>query len=121
MWPDERPEASSVKSAKMFCRVVQRQVATLYTFNLSTMQMTLTPERVASYSFDRFLRFCIVSVKTYIEFSLCDEMTKNILNGCTGGPNKANSGVYYTPGEHKIIVWYFSLSPTSIFEALSEG
>ena len=71
---------------------------------------------------ERNYMFLIVSVKSYIiEFELCDEITKNILNGWTGDPNKAYNNVYYTSGEHKITIGYFYLSPTSIFEVLSEG
>ena len=66
--------------------------------------------------------FLIVSIKSYIiEFELCHEINKNILNGWNGDPNKAYNDVYYTSGEHKITVGYFYLSPTIIFEALSEG
>ena len=66
--------------------------------------------------------FLIVSIKSYIiEFELCDEIIKTILNGWTGDPTEAYNDVYYTSGEHKITVGYFYLSSTSMFEALSEG
>ena len=85
------------------------------------MQIALISEKIYIAA-ERNYMFLIVSVKSYIiEFELCDEITKNILNGWTGDPNKAYNDVYYTSGEHKITIGYFYLSPTSIFEALSEG